>query len=129
MQVNMFGTNANEHPPEDGVREPLQGARLQNAQRRQRVIMNDLENIPVDLAVFWSGLVVVFAGSLSGACVSEALALTVVFPAYTAARVLHSVFYLRAMQPFRSISFGFGLLSVLSAAGVLIAASVKVLAL
>lgn len=85
--------------------------------------MNDLENIPADLAVFWAGFVAVLVGSFANRCHSEELALIVLMATYTGARVLHSVFYLTSMTPFRSISYMTGLFSVLSASGVLVSAA------
>jgi hypothetical protein len=34
--------------------------------RRTRIIMNNLENVPVDLALFWAAFVSVLAQSLAG---------------------------------------------------------------
>lgn len=91
--------------------------------------MNDLENVPTDLVVFWAGALTVFMGAVGGSCASEALALTILFPTYVGARVFHTTFYLSARQPFRTISMVLGMLSVLSAAGVLVSAGSKVAAL
>ncbi|MET0402110.1 MAG: MAPEG family protein [Cystobacter sp.] len=78
--------------------EPPEVARVQRAHR------NDLENIPAFLVL---GLVAVMMGA-------PALALKVALVVFTAARVVHSIAYLKSMQPWRSISFGFGALSMLT---------------
>jgi prostaglandin-E synthase 1 len=92
--------------PEDAARfgaqladtEPPEVARVLRAHR------NDLENIPAFLIL---SLVAVLLGA-------PALALKVALIVFTAARVLHSIAYLKSMQPWRSIGFGFGILSMLT---------------
>lgn len=119
--------NSDEHPAEDDALPKLPVPA--DIKRRQRTIMNNLENVPVDLAVFWAGALVVLAGSLGGTCVAEALALTILLPVYVGARVLFTICYLAAKQPFRTISFALGMMSSLAAAGVLVSAGAKVSAL
>jgi prostaglandin-E synthase 1 len=90
--------------PEDAARsgaqvtetEPPEVARVVRAHR------NDLENIPGFLIL---GLVAVLMGA-------PAVALKVALIAFTAARVVFSIAYLKSMQPWRSMSFGIGLLSM-----------------
>lgn len=69
-----------------------------------RAHRNDLENIPAFL----------FLGLLAVLLNAPALGLRISLIAFTAARVAHSIAYLRAMQPWRSISFGVGQLSTLA---------------
>ena len=64
-------------------------------ERMNRVHANALENVPVMLIV---GLVYVLAGA-STTCV------TVLMGGVTACRLLHSVFYVFALQPARTIAF------------------------
>jgi microsomal prostaglandin-E synthase 1 len=73
-------------------------------ERVLRAHRNDLENIPAFLIL---GFIAVLAGA-------PVLGLRICFIAYTAARVLHSVAYLKAMQPWRTMSFGIGQLASLS---------------
>ena len=101
----------------------------EDIKRRMRAIMNDLENIPVDLTIFWAALLVVLAGSQGGACTEEALALTVLLPIYVAMRVLYTVFYLRAIQPYRTVVFAIGTTTVFTASAVLVSAGAKTFAL
>jgi microsomal prostaglandin-E synthase 1 len=69
-----------------------------------RAHRNDLENIPVFLVL---GLVAVMVGI-------PVLGLRICLIVYTAARVAHTITYLRAMQPWRSISYGTGLFASLA---------------
>jgi prostaglandin-E synthase 1 len=92
--------------PEDAARF---GAELTNTEHPEvervlRAHRNDLENIPNFLVL---GLIAVLAGA-------PVLGLQICFIAYTAARVGHSIAYIKSMQPWRSISFGVGQLSTLA---------------
>jgi uncharacterized MAPEG superfamily protein len=68
-----------------------------------RIQRNDLENIPAFFAV---GLVYVLAGA-------SARGAAVYFWTFTLARILHTVFYMRHLQPWRAISYGVGALCML----------------
>jgi microsomal prostaglandin-E synthase 1 len=73
-------------------------------ERVLRVHRNDLENIPS----FWLlGLLAVLAGAPTPV-------LYVALPLFTVSRYLHMVAYLKAVQPWRSVSFGLGLLANLA---------------
>ncbi|WP_158502119.1 MAPEG family protein [Vitiosangium sp. GDMCC 1.1324] len=79
------------------------GAQLVNAEHPEvervlRAHRNDLENIPVFLIL---GFIAVLAGA-------PPLGLQICLIAFTAARVVHSIAYVKAMQPWRSLSFGIG---------------------
>lgn len=92
--------------PEDYA---FQGLRPQNGphediERVRRAHRNDLENI---LPYFGVGLL--YALSNPSLAAAE-----VYFIGYTIARVLHSVFYIRSMQPHRTIAFGVALLLMLA---------------
>ena len=67
-------------------------------ERVRRVHQNDVENIPVFLAV---GLLFALAGGYPTVA-------SWVFVIFTAARLLHSVFYLAALQPWRSLIYAVG---------------------
>ncbi len=90
--------------PEDAARfgsqlsdvEPPEVARVLRAHR------NDLENIPAFLIL---ALVAVLLGA-------PAVPLKVALIVYTAARVGHSIAYIRSMQPWRTVCFGLGSLSL-----------------
>jgi uncharacterized MAPEG superfamily protein len=92
--------------PEDAVVTP--GARPGTEEapevlRAKRAHLNDLENIPAFLVL---ALLFTLAGC-------SATAGWVYFGTYFAARTLHSVFYLGAMQPWRTAAFAIGLLTQL----------------
>jgi uncharacterized MAPEG superfamily protein len=92
--------------PEDVGVNP--GARAANEDapatlRAKRAHLNDVENIPGFLA-----LAILF--TLSGASATEGWAY---FGTYFAARTLHTIFYLGARQPWRTVAFGVGQLTQL----------------
>jgi prostaglandin-E synthase 1 len=68
-----------------------------------RIQRNDLENIPAFFAV---GLVYVLAGATP-------LGAAAYFWTFTAARILHTVAYLRHLQPWRAACYGVGVLCLL----------------
>jgi prostaglandin-E synthase 1 len=85
------------------------GAQLVTAEHPEvervlRAHRNDLENIPAFLIL---GFIAVLAGA-------PVLGLQICFIAFTAARVAHSVAYLKSMQPWRSMSYGMGQLCSLA---------------
>ena len=69
-------------------------------ERASRCWRNDLENVPIYLFL---GLGFVLAGGAPWWA-------AVYFATFTVARVLHTVFYLRAMRPWRNIAYQAGLL-------------------
>jgi len=75
--------------------------------RWQRIIGNDLENIPFGLIFGWAAFIA------SGNETVNMVAMIV----FTVARILHTIFYAHAVQPFRSLSWAFGMLSILVLAG------------
>ena len=70
-------------------------------QRASRAWLNDLENIPMFLIL---ALVYAIAG-LSGT------AFIIYCVVFTVARILHTIFYLNAMQPLRTIAYTVGALT------------------
>jgi len=73
-------------------------------ERASRVWRNDLENIPMFLFL---GLIYVLAGGPAGPA-------AIYFTVFTVARILHTITYLRGMQPWRTISFTIGGLATLA---------------
>jgi uncharacterized MAPEG superfamily protein len=69
-------------------------------QRASRAWLNDLENIPIFLIL---ALVYAIAGLSSTAFIIYCVVFTV-------ARILHTIFYLNAMQPWRTIAYTVGAL-------------------
>lgn len=72
---------------------------LSQVQRAARVWLNDLENIPIFLAL---GVAYIWVGASPAAAAW-------LFIGFTAARVLHTVFFLNAMQPWRTIAYAVGI--------------------
>lgn len=99
------GKNKSPGNPEDAgkPKETALEADHPNVVRVRRAHMNALENVPT----FWAiGLIYVLMGA-------SPLGAKAYFITFTAARFLHSFFHLKAIQPFRSISFGIGSLTLL----------------
>ena len=91
--------NPEDHPGrETAVAEHPDVARCHRAHR------NDLENIPTFLIL---GLTAVLVGV-------PLVGLWICFGAFVVARVAHSIFYLSATQPWRSRSYGVGMLATLA---------------
>jgi microsomal prostaglandin-E synthase 1 len=70
--------------------------------RVQRAHRNLLESLPLFFAL---GLIFVLAGG-------SPLGAKICFGAFTGARVLHSIVYIKGIQPWRTIVFAIGLLSL-----------------
>uniref|UniRef100_A0A6B2LPA5 Microsomal glutathione S-transferase 1 n=1 Tax=Arcella intermedia TaxID=1963864 RepID=A0A6B2LPA5_9EUKA len=88
-----------------GVSPSSSQARLEDV-RWQRIVHNDLENIPLGIIVAWGSLL---------SCYSERahVALAV---AFCLARILHTWAYAQALQPHRAIFYTIGLVCTLSLA-------------
>src|SRR6266851_2726382 len=73
-------------------------------QRASRAWRNDLENIPIFLILAW---IYVAAGLSATAFVIYCLV-------FMAARIIHTICYLNAIQPYRTIAFTVGALTMLA---------------
>jgi len=74
--------------------------------RWQRLVLNDLENIPIGLIVAWSSLLSAYSPFLHAILVI----------AFAVGRVAHSYTYAKALQPHRAIFYFVGLLSTIGMA-------------
>ncbi|MBW7471691.1 MAPEG family protein [Marinobacter sp. F4218] len=86
--------------PEDAAfvgREPAE-EELPQVQRAARAWLNDLENIPVFLAL---GVAYIWVEATSGMA-------PWLFMVFTAARYLHTLFYLGGIQPWRTVAYAVG---------------------
>ena len=102
----MTSVDPDNHPDED------QGALavppLEDAKRKKRIFGNDLENIPIHLAIFvMSFMVQYMLNTQPHKGKHGTRALTALIIIYTFFRYLHTLFYVFKLQPFRSISFLF----------------------
>jgi|SRR5271166_5356263 len=84
-----------------GTEVPQEAPMVQRAARAWR---NDLENIPIFLILAW----IYVAAGLSST------ALTVYCAVFAVARILHTIFYLKAIQPWRTIVFTIGSVAMLA---------------
>jgi uncharacterized MAPEG superfamily protein len=103
--------------PEDAPVNPGAQARSEEAEstlRAKRAHLNDVENIPVFMF-----LALLF--TLTGC---SAMAGWIYFGVYFVARTLHTVFYLRAVQPWRTAAFALGQLTLL---GIMVQLMMRVL--
>lgn len=105
--------NPSDHPAEDskiGVDDNAKAAFSKRiaeqggVDRWARIATNQIESVPLSLYVLWAG---VFAGVGINAAYC--------FGAYVALRVLFLIFYLFALQPWRSIAFVLGSATVVAA--------------
>ena len=71
-------------------------------ERWRRIVMNDLENIPLGLIILWVNPMCDANGVVTSLC-------AIIF---VICRILHTILYAYSLQPFRSISFTIGLLSI-----------------
>lgn len=115
------------HPAEDektigGVAEP----EPQILARRKRVFANDIENIPLNMIVFWAAFVLQFIYYQLDGGKEGTIGLTVLICVYTSARCLFHICYLYALQPYRTICFVIGNVTTAVAASFLVAAAFKI---
>lgn len=121
----LYGANVANHPKED---EEVLGLKLEPPDgivRRERIAVNNVENIPLGLAVFWAAFIIQNFCNVTGNGSQETLALIILFVIYTGMRTLFVIFYAFALQPHRSIVFVTGWLSVIAAAAVMISSATQ----
>merc|ERR1712083_10318 len=76
------------------------------SERWRRIVMNDLENIPLGLIILWA----------SPICNTNTAVTAICSVMFMMARVAHTLLYAYSIQPFRSIAFGIASTSILAAA-------------
>ena len=91
-----------------------------NIQRRQRVLANDLENVPMHLLVFLLTFVVQNLVNMSGYGNDGTQALCVLYVAYAVFRCGFSLCYVLALQPYRTVFFLLSQITVFVTAGILL---------
>ena len=98
--------------------------------RWHRIATNDLENIPIALIIFWANMLPLFIIQIyyNNKTVSDYAAIIMFSSSfYFIFRIGFMVCYLYGLQPWRSVSFGFGQISTLIAGVNLIIMSIKLL--
>jgi uncharacterized MAPEG superfamily protein len=81
-------------------------AKLAASRRWDRILGNDLENIPVALIILWSCALVN----------AESTAFMVLACLFCVSRCLHTLMYMFGKQPFRSLTFAMGVVGTLGMA-------------
>lgn len=121
-----IGSNFENHPKEDAKSFPkgMQSV-SEDKKRRERAFLNDLENIPFDLLIFWVAFLVQIFAFMTGSTSEETLALIILISIYTFLRVFYTFCYYFAWQPFRTIAFSLAKLTALGPACVIIASAFK----
>lgn len=95
--------------PEDAalIGRPAATEELPQVQRASQAWRNDLENIPIFLAL---GVAYIWVDA-------SAAAAAWFFPIFIAARYLHTAFYLSGLQPWRTIAYAVGILCTFGLCG------------
>ena len=99
----LWAINNDNHPEEDKIFQPAPVPA--DIKRRERVFMNDVENIPFHMAILWGAFIVQNYCNYAGHGNHETSALIILMIVYTIARFLFTICYLFALQPFRTICF------------------------
>ncbi len=94
--------------------------------RRKRVFSNDIENIPINMIVFWAAFLLQFILYELNDGKEGTIGLTVLVCVYTGARCLFHICYLYALQPYRTICYIIGNVSTVVASCFLVAAAFKI---
>ncbi len=119
-----MGRNPNNRPKEDKLEKVDEND--ETIKRKWRVTANDVENIPIDLCIFFIAFFITCFAVLSKQGGNEALGLTILICFYTFGRIFFMIFYLSALQPWRSIAFFIGKLSTLCTLIIMISSAFKV---
>ena len=100
----VYASNTGNHPEEDkqfSLPPPPEDIR-----RRERQFSNDMENIPLQLLLFWAAFIVQnFANASGDGGRYGTLALTSLILIYTFSRIMFTACYLFGWQPWRTIFF------------------------
>jgi prostaglandin-E synthase 1 len=88
----------------------VDGAEHPDVARVQRAHRNLLESLPLFFAL---GLIYVLCGA-------SPLGAKICFPLFAGARVLHSIVYIKGLQPWRTMSFFLGTFSLLGTAALIL---------
>ena len=120
----VYAVNADNHPEEDSIIyvPPIPS----NIRRRERQFANDMENIPLHMAIFWAAFIVQnFANASGNGGRDGTIALSCLIVIYTFVRTLFTLFYCYGIQPFRTLCFVLGTCSVITTLAILIYSAVQ----
>lgn len=119
-----YAANSDNHPSEDKMF--LLPPPPSDLLRRERQFVNDMENIPIHMAIFWAAFIVQnFQNASGNGGRIGTLGLSALIIIYVLSRVFFTICYVRAIQPFRTLFYIMGTLSVLIACGFLIYSSIQ----
>ena len=120
----VYASNTGNHPSED--KQFQLPAPPEDIRRRERQFANDMENIPFHMSIFWAAFIVQnFANATGNGGRDGTLALSCLFLIYTLARCLFTICYIGSFQPWRTITYMMGTLSVLTTGAFLIYSAVE----
>ena len=109
-----YAANSGNHPSEDKIF--LLPPQPDDIARRERQFLNDMENIPIHLAVFYAAFIMQTFQNASGSGGRiGTIALSALFLMYTMCRILFTVCYIQSIQPFRTIFYILGTTTVCAA--------------
>jgi uncharacterized MAPEG superfamily protein len=128
-----YAVNFNKRLPEDkvvlGGLEKTEAEKTQSDEeiqkRKERTFLNDVENIPFHVAIFWAALLVEILAISSKEGDKECLALLCLIVIYTSMRTLFTICFIFALQPYRSIVYAIASLSVLATLCITVACAFK----
>ena len=121
----VYGANFNNHPKEDTDKFGEMPV-AEDIKRRERTFANDMENIPFDMGIFWAAFVLQSFAIISRNTGMETLTITVLIIIYTGSRVIYTICYVCALQPYRTIAWILARLAVVITACVMISSAFKV---
>ena len=119
----VYAANIDKHLPEDAMMKFPPPA--SNIQRRERQFVNDHENIPFHLPIFWAAFIVQnYSNATGNGGRDGTIALSCLILIYTLARTLYTIFYNFALQPWRTVCFVISNLAVGTTTAILIYSAV-----
>jgi len=107
--------NAGGRSPEDKYQQEEGQVTQESVQaqfRAQRMVNNDLENVPYGMILGWGALLCINFVQDEEAKDSYSLTHIVAFTTFVVGRVLHSLFYAFAVSLFRSLSYLLGVIAM-----------------
>ena len=121
----VYGSNYSNHPKED-IEKFGEKPVAPDIKRRERNFANDLENIPFDMVIFWAAFVLQSFTIMSRNTGMETLTITILIIIYTGSRIIYTICYVCALQPYRTIAWILARLVVVITACVMISSAFKV---
>ena len=105
--------NAGTRPAEDTYQRNAADATEEdksNLDRAQRIVNNDLENVPYTMIIAWGSVYTIGLVGSSSSADSHAMAHIVLYTIFVVSRYAHSIVYIKGLSTARSIVWLFGAL-------------------